>query len=226
MCATIRAGPSSLSVCCQAPAPRAHAGIPPLGPVPFRAGGSRAVVFGGPLCAVFARRGRTLLGGVPPPPSPPQGLLALGVHDHSGEPLSSVSPPLGSRAALACLGFLSPSSFRVMAPWPPSPVAGPALAWPLANASNATLSYSWCKCLLFSVVASSASSKCLVRYPAPPAPAAVSIASSGAFFLPRRVMPRRCCHLSLVPGLLRRWVGFRPLPPAPVRLPPVGSGTL
>ena len=168
--------------------------------------------------------------GIPPLPSPPRRPLVLGARDRLGVDLSLVSPLSGSSAERTRLGFSSPSFSHIcpalwfVDPWPSFPVAGPALAGPLSDASDAPLSYLWRRGLPFSVVAPSALSNCSGRCPAPPSPAAVSIALSGAAVLPRRAAPSppsRPC-----PWLLRRWVVFCPLSPAPIRLPPVGIGTL
>ena len=127
--------------------------------------------------------------GVPPPLSPPRQPLALGARDRLGGSLSSVSPMSGFRAELTPLGFSSPSSSWVhpalwfVAPCPSAPAAGPTIAGPLSDASNATLSHWRRGCLLFSVVALSALSKCSGGCPAPPSTVAISIASSGASVL-------------------------------------------
>ena len=147
---------------------------------------------------------------VPPLPSPPRRPLALGARNRSGGILSSVSPLAGSRSELALQGFSSPPSSRwipalcCVAPWLYSYGAGPALAWPPTDASDATLSYSRCGCIPFSVVAAAVLVECSGGYPAPPAPVAVSISAIGR----------------LLPGCSGGGWVFVPSPPAPV----VGDG--
>ena len=72
----------------------------------------------------------------------------------------------------------------------------------------------------FSVLAPSAPSKYYGRGPLPPSPLLRSAPSFA-----RRMMCRRRRRV-LASWLLGRWVGFRPLPPAPVLPLPVGTGTL
>ena len=171
-------------------------------------------------CASWARRGRALLGGGFPSSFPSSAAARVKrARLFGGGGLSAVSPPSGFCAGLARWGFSSPSSALVrpalcsVAPWPSSLVAGPALAWPLSDASKAILLYSWCGCLPFSVVAPSASSKCSVGFPALPSPAAVSVALVGVAVRPLRSAPSP--PLGPCPLVARVVGGFSSPPPRP-----------
>ena len=102
-----------------------------LGPVTW---GSRAAMFRGSPCAPAARHGRVLLGGGSLSPSPP----SAAAHIKRARPfrgrLASVGHLSGSCAGSACCGVsCSSSSVPVPSwfsedPWPPSPLAAPAVA--------------------------------------------------------------------------------------------------
>ena len=185
-----------------------------------------------PPRSFLVRRGRALMGGGSPSPFPPSAAARV----RRGQPfggggLSSVSPPsVSSCTALSLRGVSSPPSpygrpdLWVVAQWPSSPDAGPTLAWPLADSFNATLPYSRRMCLPFSVVAPAAPAKCLGGYPALPATAAVSIASSVSSNPPCRAMPSPpsgAC--SLVAQAVGGFSSPPPLPPSVLPPSVVGS---
>ena len=125
------------------------------------------MVFPGvPSRFVSGRHGLALLSGGSPIPFPPSSTACVRRVRPFGGDLSSVSLSPGSRSELALLGFLSPPCSRwvltlcLVAPWPSSAGAGPALAWPPTNASDATLSYSRRGCMPFSVVVATVSVEC------------------------------------------------------------------
>ena len=146
-----------------------------------------------------------------PTPFPFWRPLTLGACNRSGGPLSSVSPPSVSRYERARLGFSSPSSSQIrptlwfVAPWLSSPAAGPALARPLSDDSDASNFYLRRASALCLDLPPSVPSKCSGMCPAPTSPSPCPLPPSF------RVVPRRLRRLALAPWLLRRWVGFRSL---------------
>ena len=185
---------------------------------------------GSPPDSLLRAMGARCWVGVTPTPPPPCRPLTLGARDRSGGTLSSVSPSAVSLSELALLGFLSPPSSRcflpllIVAPWPFSAGAGPALDWPPTDDAAASFLYSRRRCMSLSVVAVAVTVECAGWGPAPPAPSAVPSPRPASPL--RLVVPCRLRHWAVALWLLGRWAGFRPLSPTPVRPPPVGIRTL
>ena len=188
-----------------------------------------------------------LCSGVPPVPS----LRAVGARFWVGVPPPIL--PLGGRSRLAratVWGGGSPPSLFCRAPapsaraWvfrpPPPPKSVPrcgpwlhgrpllmrAPCWPdlfltpltpvsCTRGAQARRAWTWRRWRHRSTLAGALRRRLLPPSPSPrPAPPSC------------RFMPCRLRRRALAPWLLGRWVGFRPLPPAPVRPHPVGIGTL
>ena len=194
---------------------------------PPHRGVSRWCSRGSPPDSLLRAMGARCWVGVNPPPSPPRWPLALGAHNRLGGTFSSVSLLAVSLSELALLGVSPPPSSRcflpllLVAPWPSSAGAGPALAWPPTDACDTTFLYSRRGCMPFSVVAAAALVECSWGCPALPAPSAVSIAASGVSVVPRRAVPSPPLGgCSLVARAVGRFLS--PPPPTPVCPPPIG----
>ena len=221
-------------------APRARWGPPSGCRSPPRGGFPLWASRGSPLAPLLHTLGACYWVGVPPLPSPPLRPLELGTCDRSWGGISSVSSSAWSVSSRTLLGVSSP---------PSSPCvfslagAGPALTVPPNDAAGDAPMVCAVGCpeplSLSSLVgagaavtgtpttaAEAAPMGCTFGCPVTPARSSVPISASTSCCPVAPLCARHLRHRVVTPWWVGRWVGFRPLPPARVRPPPVRIGTL